>query len=487
MCQIKKERNWSQNTKLTIIFFASILAIAAASTIIDLLHSNPNELLVSFSLWKNSKALFSLDRSPSDVSTIHGIRFINAGLLLISHKSMAVFYNPHTNQTQMIEQIGEYISVIARAAAIYTDAFIMLSGLLTSYAIIGRLKNNQSPRIGQEYFSRFLRIVPTLGALILFCTFILPELGAGPQWNLVVEQHADICKENWWKNFLFVHNYFGFGKMCLTHTHHLGIDTQLFVLSPILILILWKWPKMGSIGLLSVAVFSTGARFYVTIAHQLSNYVYFGASIKQLFRTADLMYSMPLHRATIYIFGIFVGYAMRMYKHVKLSKSQLIYGWSISILMLSIVLIGPAKMGNMNYKYNPYDAAFYAAFSPMSWCTIFAWIIFTTHIGYSSFISEILSCRLFLVTTRLAYAIYLTQFPIFFYNVGTTKHSGFYNFITTNGNIYEILFIIAVSVILTLLFDTPFQNIKKYIFDKKKPTVITNNNEKEFTISNKDN
>lgn len=103
--------------------------------------------------------------------------------------------------------------MIARAAAIYTDAFIMLSGLLTSYAIIGRLKNNKSPQIGQEYFSRFLRIVPMLAALILFCTFILPELGQGPQWNLVVNQHADICKQNWWRNFLFIHNYFGFGEM----------------------------------------------------------------------------------------------------------------------------------------------------------------------------------------------------------------------------------------------------------------------------------
>lgn len=32
------------------------------------------------------------------------------------------------------------------------------------------------------------------------------------------------------------------------------------------------------------------------------------------------MYSMPLHRATIYIIGILLGYAMRMYPNVKLSK-----------------------------------------------------------------------------------------------------------------------------------------------------------------------
>lgn len=122
--------------------------------------------------------------------------------------------------------------------------------------------------------------------------------------------------------------------------------------------------------------------------------------------------------------------------------------------MLTIALIGPAKMGNINYKYNPYDAAFYAAFSPMSWCTIFAWIIYITHIGHSSktswqafhltifwtrilfyfvlgFVSDVLSCRFFLITTRVAYAFYLTQFPIFFYNVGMNRHSGYFHALTT--------------------------------------------------------
>lgn len=92
----------------------------------------------------------------------------------------------------------------------------MLSGLLTAYTIFGRLQTKQSPRIIQEYISRFLRIAPMLGALILFCTFVLPELGDGPQWNLVVNKHAEICKENWWRNMLFIHNYFGFGNMVNT-------------------------------------------------------------------------------------------------------------------------------------------------------------------------------------------------------------------------------------------------------------------------------
>lgn len=89
----------------------------------------------------------------------------------------------------------------------------MLSGLLTAYTLFGRLQAKQSPRILQEYYSRFLRIAPMLAAVILFCTFVLPEMGDGPQWNLVINTHAEICKVNWWRNMLFIHNYYGFADM----------------------------------------------------------------------------------------------------------------------------------------------------------------------------------------------------------------------------------------------------------------------------------
>jgi peptidoglycan/LPS O-acetylase OafA/YrhL len=136
--------------------------------------------------------------------------------------------------------------VIARAASLYTDPFIMLSGLLTTYSFVGRLNKTGSLDIRNEYLSRLLRygsskaivhilsqivnrlenareeevslnvpvsfhrLVPTLAALMLLCVHIIPYTGSGPQWPLVVTKHADICKNTWWRNFLFIHNYFGF-------------------------------------------------------------------------------------------------------------------------------------------------------------------------------------------------------------------------------------------------------------------------------------
>lgn len=112
-----------------------------------------------------------------------------------------------------IKSLGQPWTVIGRAAAIYTDVFLMFSGLLTSYSLIGKMQRKTSLNLIQEYVGRFIRIVPTFGALILFCTYILPNLGTGPQWNLVVTQHATKCKQYWWRNLLFIHNYYGFEEM----------------------------------------------------------------------------------------------------------------------------------------------------------------------------------------------------------------------------------------------------------------------------------
>lgn len=197
-------------------------------------------------------------------------------MLVVSHKCMATFYAPFSNRTYMMEMLGNSWTVVARAASLYTDPFLMLSGMLTAYSLFDKLQKSGKINIWKEYVSRYLRIMPSFAFLIMFCTFILPLTGNGPQWNLVVTHHAGICKETWWRSLLFIHNWFGFSSMCLTHTHHLGIDTELFWTSPFLIIALYKWPKRAVNVIVILAVLSTIARFYVTYMHDLSNYVSFG-------------------------------------------------------------------------------------------------------------------------------------------------------------------------------------------------------------------
>uniref|UniRef100_A0A1Q3FR05 Nose resistant-to-fluoxetine protein N-terminal domain-containing protein n=2 Tax=Culex tarsalis TaxID=7177 RepID=A0A1Q3FR05_CULTA len=469
LCEVRDavwKRYYTPNTGRVWAGFVAYLAVVLLSTVYELRSDSKNTWLTSFSLLRNTRTIFCVKDDPNDVACVHGIRFLNALLLIIAHKSMAMFFNPYTNRTGMSETLGQPWTVIGRAASIFTDPFIMFSGFLTTYSLVGRWLRGKQVKLYQDYIGRLLRIAPPLGALILFCTFVLPFLGSGPQWNLVVTGHGDICKKYWWRNMLFIHNYFGFKDMCLTHTHHVGIDTELFAVSPLFIWALWKWPRKGAIALVVLALVSTVHRFFITYNLRLSNYVYFGTSVKQLFDTADFMYIIPYYRLTVYLMGVLLGYACRVYKSHRLTPNQLRLGWYATSILLVLAFFGPAPMGSIDYQYNPLHAANYAAFSPIAWCIFFAWVVFASQLGYSNKLIELFSWRGFRVTTKISYAIYLTQFPIFFFNVGRVRSATHFNFVSmVLLDLTEYIVIFAASYLLTVLFEVPFSNIKKLLFD----------------------
>lgn len=124
-------------------------------------------------------------------------------------------------------------------------------------------------------------------------------------------------------------------------------------------------------------------------------------------------------------------------------------GNTIAFCTLLIAFLGPAFMSNIDYKYNPIDAAWYAAYAPILWCCSFAWVIFTSHLGYKGWfffsfikssitniinillgtVSKILAWKGFILWTKISYTVYLTQFPIFFYNVGRIRNANYFGFL----------------------------------------------------------
>lgn len=61
------------------------------------------EAVMAFSLKRNMRKLFSMDRNCGDIASLHGIRAINALMLIVAHKSMALLFNPYVNRTEMAE------------------------------------------------------------------------------------------------------------------------------------------------------------------------------------------------------------------------------------------------------------------------------------------------------------------------------------------------------------------------------------------------
>lgn len=158
-------------------------------------------------------------------------------------------------------------------------------------------------------------------------------------------------------------------------------------------------------------------------------FLHFLRSVSQLFDTANFMYILPAHRLTVYLMGVGLAFVLRHTKGMQLTNKQLRIGWYANIILVVASFFGAAPMGSKGYVYNATHAAHYAAFGPIGYCSFFAWVIFTHHLGHSTWLSRFFSWKGFMITTRLSYAIYLTQFPVFFYNVGRTRTAEFYEFI----------------------------------------------------------
>jgi hypothetical protein len=208
--------------------------------------------------------------------TPHGIRFVNTLMLILSHKGMEIEFSPIVNRTEMSLVTKHPITVFLRASSLYTDTFILLSGMLVAYSFVGRLQRGQKINYFKEVASRYFRVVPPMAGLILFGTFILPMLGSGPLWPMLISDQSDICRRTWWRNFLMIHNWFGFENICMTHTHHVGTDFALFLTAPIAVFYLVKFPRKASFAILMLALLSTVARFYVTWSRNMTVYVLFG-------------------------------------------------------------------------------------------------------------------------------------------------------------------------------------------------------------------
>lgn len=232
--------------------------------------------LRSFSAEENLKTIFSVKKTHGEIRCLNGIRSLNLLMLIIGHKGMVINFTPMSNQVEMNAFLNSLISVPLRASFLNTDAFLMLSSLLLSYSMIGRLNRGRKINVLKEIASRYFRFMIPIAALILFATFIFPHIRSGPQWLSVIVYQSELCRKHWWRNFLMIQNWFGVENICIMHTHHIGTDFELFLVAIFLIIYLHRKPKVATVAILALAFASTAANFSVTLTERITHYALFG-------------------------------------------------------------------------------------------------------------------------------------------------------------------------------------------------------------------
>jgi len=222
------------------------------------------------------------------------------------------------------------------------DAFFLMGAFLSSYLTFKDIEKYGRFRYLYFYLHRYFRISPLLYLYTLVSIKLVYHIDQGPLWSFPV---AAPCKDNWWYNLVYIGNVNDGNDICISYTWYLFVDMQLFIFSPIIILLLYHYQYVG---LLVISLSMIGATTAIGVQAGVNDDYYANMALHAQLISKQLkdLYLKPHYRVNTYLIGILLGYVFyKKYWITNLSISK----W----LKLLIYTLSCGYNGNsFVYNYN---------------------------------------------------------------------------------------------------------------------------------------
>ena len=217
------------------------------------MNNNPltiKDFIVAFSLYNTVPNLLR-EQSPSAIKALGGIRVLCTFIVVTNHvyRCIALFY-PATSQNSYLKLLPtRLLFQPILNASFATETFFVISGTLSTYLILKDMEKHKRFRLKHFYLKRYLGLSPLFYFYTLISYKLSARLGQGPVWQNYI---SNGCVNTWWYNLLYLTNIIpNIQDMCITQSWHFCADMQLFILSPIFILLLYH---VQYVGLAAVAI-----------------------------------------------------------------------------------------------------------------------------------------------------------------------------------------------------------------------------------------
>ncbi|XP_061163959.1 nose resistant to fluoxetine protein 6-like [Saccostrea echinata] len=424
------------------------------------------KMMLSFSAYTNGKKILGTSQPKGSLTAINGIRFLSMSWVILGHTLVFILGNTSNTLVYYSDFMGRVSSQVIFNALVSVDTFFVLSGLLTSYLLLKQMSKTKG-RINWFlfFFHRFWRLTPVYMMVIGMYVTIYPHLIFGPNKPTPDET----CKRAWWKNLLYIDNFFGAKDLCLGWSWYLNNDMQFYVLSPLMIVPLFFNKIAGAVVtfvFLLAATITPGVLSYVKNlpVHTI------GGGPKDADRGAffEDYYIVPYCRMGPYICGVITGYILYKTKcKCRINIFLNLLGWVVATASACAVLYGiydtvkPVQPVALSKEV----AALYNALNRTVWGAAVCWVIFACATGNGGYINTLLSWKAFVPLSRLTYCAYLIH-PLVMYVYYLNRNFPFY--LTDLDMVYTFLANLMVSYgvafILSIAFESPFMGLEKVMF-----------------------
>ncbi|XP_042889060.1 nose resistant to fluoxetine protein 6-like [Penaeus japonicus] len=499
-CQVEHPQHALSSEEIFgIVFFSVLAAVLVAATILDVwdqyfnhqrLQTGPAKYLLVFSVSHNLEKLFHLDttKNPGTISCIHGIRFLSICWVVLGHQyvySVQLASNP----SELFELTKPAAFQMIANGDLSVDTFFLLSGTLVCLSLMREMSRTGRFNPALYYLHRIIRLLPPIAMADAFLATVSGLLVTGPLAGIYRSFYLKGCRHSWWMDVTFISNLLfpyledmgktNEGATCLPHCWYTGVDTQLYILVPLVLLPLYYRKKQGRLWLSFWTLASLVVPGAIIGAYDLWPTSMISTDTEASLQYNYKVYLTPWCRAGPYLVGLWAGYILHTAKnspqYSKLSARQVWAGWAAATGVALAVVFGIARYNNPSPgtpQMSLTEAVLYGGLHRAAWAVAVAWIILACHWGYGGPVDWFLSHPCWQPLSRLTYCIYLSSLPIQFALQYSTVRPHYYTNLAKIQETCGVLFIvILVSIALTLVSESPILRLEKLILRPSTPKI----------------
>ncbi|GBM27687.1 Nose resistant to fluoxetine protein 6 [Araneus ventricosus] len=424
-----------------------------------------------FCIFTNGEKILNTASAEGQLPCLHGIRFLSITWVIICHCYTATMSSVR-NTLEMVDFMDHWTLQVIMNGYFSVDSFFVLSGFLVGYVYFQAAAKTDG-KIPWLYFyiHRYIRLTPVYMLVLAFYTTVSPFLGSGPLWPEYTVIQG--CKDSWWWNLLYFNNFQTQANQCMGWSWYLADDMQFYIISPLFLITLYRWPKIGYslLGLFFCITFT--ANFAITYEYDLiagmANIIEYAKDIQtyeaKLTDFSTMIYIKPYTRVGAYLVGLLLAYIIYKRKQNNSGKLNTITLWIGWLLASGIALA--CQFGLYHQKLSTVETSFYNALNHIGFSLSLAWVIFVCVIGQGDAVNSILSWKALIPLSRLTYCAYLVH-PIvqITYFVSIKRLIEFNHINAIMLNVGTLFISYAAALVTSLLLESPVIRLERLLRNK---------------------
>ncbi|KAJ3619354.1 hypothetical protein MTP99_005042 [Tenebrio molitor] len=459
---------------VTIAILVLLLSTVVLATLYDIFcifygHKSCPKLVKGFSAYTNNIKLFKMTTpTPDQLPCLNGLKCLSMLWVIYGHTLAALRAGPITNTKYYLEWLNNWYSRFLLGANLSVDTFLTIGSALLSYGFMKAKFKNVRFNLFLYYLHRYLRLTAPFAIVVLVSATLVKYIGSGPMWPFVDQNVQQTCANNWWSALLYVQNYVNVTSMCVGLSWYLNVDFQLYLISPVLLNALCKYPRICLSFLVLCVLGCVGVSFYVAWVHNLNAIL---SNFYGNFNNYEKYYYYLTHtRCAPWFIGVILGYYIFKLKQneftLKLNKTVVWIIWGVCLgTMLACSLGGYSTL--RGEEYDRYGNAFYIALVRPVWSVAVSWVILACTNDYGGPVNWALSLPIYQVLNRFSYSIYLSHATILYLITYNKKRPDYFSNFNMAYDFWGILWFSAgISYLLILMTESPIVVIEKLSFER---------------------